>query len=261
MFVFAINRKELVSSIKHVQGCADEDRYLKKFFNLNFDLPPLPTIEFIELLINDDEKTLGLDKEYFDNEFIGTLLFLSNSFGLKPRDIEQLFINIALAIKKHNNHNIKALIYPLTLLAILREDNRTKEIYKNLKDSNGISQTIYDDIFQKCFGNNYKKPDGLGIEFFKIWVEIISLKRSQLSKHLNELYESTEEEVEEINNFRETEESIFLREKIRYIRNTTSEMSQIFGDIGNNYSLIEYIDSLLNFSNQFTKQDPETSSG
>ena len=95
IFVFGLNRTELVKSVQSVYGDIDADIYLRRFFDHRFTLPT-PSIEeyskslfenlrINELLANPAVGMIGLSGDGFRQAMVGTW----RAFGLSLRDIEQ----------------------------------------------------------------------------------------------------------------------------------------------------------------------------
>lgn len=165
VFIFAINRKELTSSIKHVQGCDDADRYLKKFFDLNYDLPAISSKEFVEHLIA--EAKYGIESEFCDEEFIETFSMMSNSFALTPRDQSQCFQLIMIALKRSAMAEGCDFTYAVIYMAMLKisHDREDNSYYKYL-----IKRNTKDGSLTLHGLSRVRDVEG---KYFRIWLEFI----------------------------------------------------------------------------------------
>ena len=166
-------------------------------------------------------------------------------------------------------------------MAIFRDDERTREYYQELFEGVGKPNTLMDKIYIE---RKYLKGISEINKFiFGKWLEIIRQKKSKI-KHL------FQQEIVKID-LELSNRDYFEASIIKYGSDTTqyyenSNYAHAYDKVMSNYNdillqtkyeklkefkelsfniknerLIEYIDELLNFSSQFTKQAPETSSG
>ena len=142
VFVLSIDKDVLCSAIKGVYGSEqiDADRYLRRFIDIEYNLPIVSKKEFIELVYGKYQ----IGKYNCDTEmaFSGTdihaaLIDLLDKQNLCLRDIEKYIIKLQLATTALNNQN-----YNQFALALL--------LYLNM---------FYNQIYQqiKSLGYTYKK--------------------------------------------------------------------------------------------------------
>ncbi len=245
VFIFAINRKELTSSIKHIQGCDDPDRYLKKFFDLNYELPSLPHREFVELLV--EKGKFGVEDKYCDEEFIETLSFFSEKFSLHPRDREQCFDNIMIALKKMGINKPCQFVYILIFCAIIREGKKDFREYYNAL----ILKPVKSNSFSAFNAISLTKTERTILD---MWVSIaladtsksttIETKCPKLRQALNEL--------QVVRNRVFTKDEVNLIEQLERFSNRNRALFNNLPDKAYSFeTLAQYIDSLLNFSQKF----------
>ncbi len=102
VFVLAVNRAELVHSVKALYGtCFDAEGYLRRFFDLDFQLPEPGRAQFVEDLLETTRLTsvLGTRESQEERQTAITLLvaFLCSP-ELSLRDIQQVVHRLALML-------------------------------------------------------------------------------------------------------------------------------------------------------------------
>jgi hypothetical protein len=248
VFIFAINKKELCSSIKHVQGCENPDRYLKKFFNFNYDLPVLSSKDFIQYLVRKNE--FGIGSDCCKEDFIDTFAFFAEKLELHPRDIEQSYATLIIALKKIGKNEHCPFIYPLIFLTIIREGKKEyKEHYEYLVARNLPSNTVMPNINKI----DDMKLGTIDSKLHQVWMELCI---SPLSKFRSTSLESDLKRVMDLHSRGESpsrvDKEVF--EKAVKISNKTANLgNKLPQEALNKGTLAKYIDSLLNFSNKFNK--------
>ena len=132
VFVLGLDREQLGHSIKSVYGDIDVDGYLRRFFDLEFNLPKVETSAFIEKLISKH----GIEKRFqylnFNNKqssysedllkFKDFFSCLCGAFKLTHRDIEgavKIFVLIVKTIKDNSKFSPEI----TAILVILRHKN------------------------------------------------------------------------------------------------------------------------------------------
>ena len=102
VFVLAVNRAELVHSVKALYGSGfDAEGYLRRFFDLDFQLPKPSREQFVDKLLNTTGlasilKSQGLDELDYAMRFLKAFL---GSPELSLRDIQQAAHRLALTMK------------------------------------------------------------------------------------------------------------------------------------------------------------------
>lgn len=281
VFIFAINKKELCSSIKHVQGCENPDRYLKKFFNFNYDLPVLSSKDFIQYLVSKNE--FGIEKRCCDQEFKAYLEFFANLFHLHPRDIEQCYSTLMIVLKKIGKNEPCLFIYPLIFFTIIREkDTESKKHYESLVNyartvefnsrlgNVHVDKDNYETIYSKLRNTTLVQEliswTGLITEVsidravFETWV-LLYLCPFKITKWRN--FRSVLGKIEEQHqsHIRQAQQNntkkVYSRLDTIQMENFFQGIEQLFyelpEEVDNYETLAQYIDSLLNFSNKFNK--------
>ena len=113
VFLFGLNRDELCQSIRHTNGDIDASTYLQRFFDLEFNLPPVKAGQFYMKRLTE----YGLP-EFFANTWTGdkkhlaypnwqSSLYLRTAeslegMGLSLRETEQCVRTIAVAVRSIN---------------------------------------------------------------------------------------------------------------------------------------------------------------
>lgn len=130
-FVLAVDSIQLSNSLKSIYGNdLDVKGYLKRFIDLEYDLPSAQVDKFLQLIAEE----LELDKIFearantsFQNDkkyFLNSAILFHYRFSLTLRDLEHIFRKILIVLKSSNpGENV----YPhlLLFLLVLKEKNET----------------------------------------------------------------------------------------------------------------------------------------
>lgn len=110
VFVFGINRDELANSIRYVYGDIEADIYLRRFFDVEFNLPPANSAVFAQHLmkkwgLHDYFRSLSknADTSIHIEEFqplVGSFPLLWQHLGMSLRDIQNCITLIALVSRR-----------------------------------------------------------------------------------------------------------------------------------------------------------------
>ncbi len=96
-FIFAVNISELQKSIKHVYGDIDTAAYLRKFFDIRFNLPDLDHKEFVRMqLIKSPHFNQDKQEPYLDY-MVSYVSELTLDCGLQGRVLERV-MNLFIAL-------------------------------------------------------------------------------------------------------------------------------------------------------------------
>lgn len=142
-FLFGIDREQLSQSITTIYGSGmDTNGYLKRFFDVEIELPAPKTDIYLELLL----KNCNLDTKIhskFRQIMIAPLL---TGLNFSARDIEK-YVNRIKYIKL-DNANLVPILF-LTALKIKKE-----KIYNDIYNQNITSYQLFDDL-KKCFSYDF----------------------------------------------------------------------------------------------------------
>lgn len=132
VFVFGLNRGELGKSVKSLYGKIDADVYLRRFFDIEFQLPEADAKAFCKYLI---EKRYELDKFYrVDVEklrkFKKFFPIFSGIIGLSLRDIDYCVRTMAFVGKNLDKNNIFAFHYLFVLAALIPLKLKNQPLYQ-----------------------------------------------------------------------------------------------------------------------------------
>ena len=114
IFVFGINRDELAKSLQSIYGMIDADVYLRRFFDLEINLPPADLSEFTLRLISQFqlpsffEELDGERQRPFEDNFVNVrrdLPALVGGLGVSLRDIHYCVRLLSLIARQHNPEN------------------------------------------------------------------------------------------------------------------------------------------------------------
>jgi len=153
VFVLGLDRTQLGSSVKSVYGDIDEDGYLRRFFDLEFSLPPCNAEVFCSGQLKRhglDEYAQGLDninKQSSHGEHYRTvesiLPFLCRAFGLSLRDVESLVRSYVVTIRNMEGR-IRNWPVLLSVLLVLRLKNH--RLYTDFTSGRIAAKTVLDYI-------------------------------------------------------------------------------------------------------------------
>jgi hypothetical protein len=169
VFLLAVNTRQLQESIKSVYGAIDANTYLKKFVNIETQLPRRygytqinDYTQYASYLFDAHEFEQWLDK--------GALVSITSCFGeyykLSLRDIERVFTNLAIHYISVKESTLN-LIPIIALLAVCRV--QLPEVFLKLKDKKltydefnseleltGIPKNYYTNVYPEYFVTCFK---------------------------------------------------------------------------------------------------------
>ncbi len=162
VFVFGINRDELCSSIEQIYGKIKSDVYLRRFFDLEFELPESNSKKFCESMIDRYKLkdvfsmlSVRFGSQIYIREFDEFYKFFPNFcgyFNLSLRDIDYCLRSIILVAR---NTRRGQGMYPflLSALIILRINNR--KLYRSfIQGECGGGEVM--DYFDKSGGFDFR---------------------------------------------------------------------------------------------------------
>ena len=141
VFVFGINRDELCKSLKSVYGDIDSDTYLRRFFDMEFNLPVIDTVNFAEGLMEkhgldnyfrrlSEVTKKAIHQEEF-NALSRSIPVLWAKLGMSLRDIEYCVRSIALVGR---NLGQGKLMYPWVLGLLITLKLEDLALYREYKE-------------------------------------------------------------------------------------------------------------------------------
>lgn len=145
-FLVAVNKEELINSIKVIYGESFDSRhYLQRFFDVDYKVKVTVSAELWEVHLNKYGSLI--DKLYLpgSEKIIQYLSDLSHSFGLTPRDIEQVCFKLCLLNGRINTSNQQLHIGCLMPLLFAQQKNTTVAIHStDNRFSNALRSKTYD---------------------------------------------------------------------------------------------------------------------
>ena len=185
VFLFGINRDELGQSIRHTNGNIDASTYLQRFFDLEFNLPPVKTWQFYMTRLRE----YGLP-EFLDNTWTGDQKHLAypnwqsslyartgellEGMGLSLRETEQCVRTIAVAVRSINWEwppSLKLLVP----LAILKAKN--PGLFKGFAEGNRQNLAVVDYIQNTLLENGHAMTNELSRALTEIEVHLAEANR------------------------------------------------------------------------------------
>ncbi len=156
VFVFGINRSELVKSLKSVYGEIDAGIYLRRFFDMEFVLPEADTETYCHWLFDAfgikqflDEMSRHAGNRVHTDEFHEMTLsapYLVRALGFSLRDVDHIVRMIALLGKGLEPRHY---IYPPLLVSILSLKLIDRELYRKFINRECSAREVVD-----CFERN-----------------------------------------------------------------------------------------------------------
>lgn len=164
VFILGIDRSQLKHTISNIYGCGmDGEGYLRRFIDLELELPKPNIKKFTEYLqnnfeiINKEPGTKGTWTFGYD-EFNKYFVLFANLYPMQLRDIEQVYAKFNVITKMLDEQTNK-IIPILALLLILKIKDKTLYEQFNLENLSyeKIDNFLDTNIFDKL--NNYKNID------------------------------------------------------------------------------------------------------
>lgn len=158
IFVIALDKEQLSVSLKGVYGEGlNTNEYLRRFIDVEFNLPSIDTKSFTANLISrfsfkdyfvDRKGELAYDFESFTDTFNG----LASAYDLTLRQREHCFTRIALALNSTPaNHYLHPI--PLTILTIL--NIAEKNLYRSFVFDKGTATDVINSISSTSGGKKF----------------------------------------------------------------------------------------------------------
>ena len=164
VFVLSIDRNQLSEIVKSSYGSGmDAHGYLRRFIDLEYDLPLPENINFCDYLFNEynlDEifnsrnEVFGYDKEHF----IRTLSKFSDVFEFHLRTIAQCFMKINIAIRTTQPNNNLFMEHLIFLVFLKAKDSN---LYYKFKNKDVEIEAIISSVQNNWEGKEFfKSPTG-----------------------------------------------------------------------------------------------------
>lgn len=160
VFVLSIDKEQLGESIKSQYGNIDANQYLKRFFDLEYQLDSSDRQEYCSFLYeNLKRKNQEQHNPYYTNLNLGLIEIVVRYKNLTLREIRQCFQGIKILISMDSSlycPNISSdfgmqVAIILVFLDIKNQDSKEiEEIYSKLRQQNGnnIDRYVYDKIME-----------------------------------------------------------------------------------------------------------------
>lgn len=154
-FLVAVNKEELINSIKVIYGESFDSRhYLQRFFDVDYKVKVTVSAELWEVHLNRYGKLT--EKLYLpaSGKVTAYLNDLSHSFGLTPRDIEQVCFKLYLLNGRINIGNQQLHIGCLMPLLFAQQRNITVALHStDTRFSGALSAKTYDSETSPFYSN------------------------------------------------------------------------------------------------------------
>lgn len=146
VFVFGINKEELLNSLESLYGNIDSKVYLRRFFQKEYVMPPSNLSEFCNHLV----VSTGLDKEFAQygqaqkenlSDFVKSFTAIAGKLKLSLRDIEYCFRVVELIAKNLDKYSA---IHPCFLAVLVPLSLVNNSLYKRLVEGEHIGAKVVD---------------------------------------------------------------------------------------------------------------------
>lgn len=166
VFVFGINRSELVKSLESVYGKIDAGVYLRRFFDMEFILPDANPVKFCAFLMNQYGLSSffnGLSKSQASPFHAQELRSLSETLpvvlgrmGLSLRDMDYCVRLVCLAVKKLKE---RYTVYPAVLALLVAVKLSNPELYQRFVIGMARGADIIDFMNERHRSHGSGEPD------------------------------------------------------------------------------------------------------
>lgn len=172
VFVLSIDKHQLSKSIKgYFGGEIDSEEYLRRFFDINYNLPQPDVADFCKYLFdyydfnvffNNNNRLATFSNYGSESElFIKSAIFISNTKQLTLRQIDRIFslTRLSLCSFKYNHYLFPDLFYFLTYLKICHQElfNRIQSKSLLIQDLVNEIEKIVKDIIITSEGHNSER--------------------------------------------------------------------------------------------------------
>ncbi|WP_049722420.1 KAP family P-loop NTPase fold protein [Gilvimarinus polysaccharolyticus] len=190
VFVLGVDKRQLGSSFKAVYGEGlNVDGYMRRFFDVDFLLPPPKSEDFIQLLL----KRFGLDdllkKMNLPNHssyFKESLSALSDIHGLSMRDRVQCVSLLYFSLSTID-HSTMSTPHPMVLCYFIVLKIKNSELYNDFLDDKIEPKALLQHIVKRPGGTELLMTNGgLQLEVFLSIVKISSNRFESIKYHFKE---------------------------------------------------------------------------
>lgn len=145
IFILSIDKKQLSESIKSQYGNIDTDNYLRRFIDLEYNLPSVSKDRFCEFLHEKFEfdkilRTKGIDSQSSDVDYLEWMKVTFRIFELSLREIEQIFIKLNILFRTIKQHHIS--IYFSIFIFLVSFKTYDEDAYDNLVNNSILLDKI-----------------------------------------------------------------------------------------------------------------------
>lgn len=154
IFVLSIDKNQLSKSIKgYFGGEIDSEEYLRRFFDINYNLPQPDVADFCKYLFdyydfkvffNNNNRLATFSHYGSESEmFIKSAVFISNSKQLTLRQIDRVFslTRLSLCSFKYNHYLFPDLFYFLTYIKVCHQ-----ELFDKIQSKSLLVQDLVNEI-------------------------------------------------------------------------------------------------------------------
>lgn len=188
IFVLALDKIQIINSIKKIYGeNIDSDGYLRRFIDLEYNLPLPDKDKYVEYLYMEynienfftsfQDRGIG---NYEIREFIESIKRYSKATNVSLRKLEQIFIEISISLMMIKKDEF-LILHLLTLLIFFKNTNI--EFYFKLREKNITFIEIENEI--ETFKLNNDNEGNYRLEIFRVYLQISIISQKELTEIVN----------------------------------------------------------------------------
>jgi hypothetical protein len=196
IFIFSIDKTQLIESIKSQYGNIDGENYLKRFFDIDYSLPKPNKDNFCEYLNEFYQWEKLLENKEIGNfthqlNYLEIIKYLSKSLNLSLREIEKVYTYTDIIYKTLNERTYEIILrICMFFVAIkLKDENLYLDLINKRKESEYFFKILFDENIKTQSGEVPKV-----VTLLKAFVYVIVLNE----KELDELIENLERELSQV---------------------------------------------------------------
>ena len=191
IFVFSIDKSQLIQTIKSQYGNIDGDSYLKRFFDLEYKLPEPNKDQFCDYLnsfYNWDNllQTKIIDGFRHKVNHLEMIKYLSKSLDLSLREIEKIFLYTDLIYKSLPERAYEVLLRLIIFLITIKI--KDSKLYEELIQKHQKPEYFIEKLINNSITNGYGDTPSIAI-FIEALIYLITLTDQELQTFKKELKE------------------------------------------------------------------------
>ncbi len=247
IFVLALDKKQLAESIKSQYGNIDAENYLKRFIDLEFDLPNNieNTRNFINYLMKKYKiPNILISKRirYDIRTLMDLIVYWCNLLGFSIRDIEQSFMDIYLLLSMLPDGKIGEIMPAVVFFVLFRR--KRYNLFVSFLNQEKSAEMIIEEIFKNrdmLIFNEEEISNVASIYWLEAKTKAYLLSAFKTNEEIDNLIKTKEKQME---NLEDKEEHIVFNYILDFLKKEYGIDYKINSVV--NYA-INHVDFLSNF--------------